>query len=144
MKRTSFVPLLIFFGSLLVGCQDRSVDEGPPFTNVKSSVQSVLTTHLYTGWDQKIWNRSGDMVAIAIVETIPDEQITSPATVNEVLLILHAAWACPSRCIMSPSNRQPTETISLLDHLHANTTGPIQSEIDSTRVFVLEQAQIVE
>jgi hypothetical protein len=141
MKRHSLVSLLILLG-YIVGCgQDQRANDGPSFTDIKNSVQRLLTTHLYWSTDEKIWNRSGDMVAIAIVETLPDEQITSPATVKELLSILHEAWACPNRCIMSPSNRQPTETISLLDHLHANTTGPIQSEIDNTRTFVLEQAQ---
>jgi hypothetical protein len=141
MRKLDLFSLLILCGSVAACCQDCGVDNAASFTNVKSAVLRYTTEHMYTGWDEKIWNRSGDMAAVAIVKTIPDAQMTSPSTLKNVLFILHQAWACPSRCIGSASDQQPNVTVLLLEHLHAITSGPIQSEIDETKAFILEQTR---
>jgi len=134
MRKLYIFSLLIVCCSIVAWCQDCRVDGAASFTDVTSAVLRFTTQHMYTGWDAKIWNRSGDMAAVAIVKTIPDPQMTSPNTLRDVLFILHEAWACPSRCIKSSSDQQPNVTVLLLEHLHAKTSGPIQSEIDKTRI----------
>jgi hypothetical protein len=141
MRKFYIYSLLLVFGSIVAWCQDDRVDGAASFTDVKSAVLRFTTEHKYSGWDEKIWNRSGDMAAVVIVKTIPDAQMASPNTLRDVLFILHEAWACPSRCIKSSSDRQPNVTMLLLEHLNANTRGPIQSEIDKTRAFILEQTR---
>jgi hypothetical protein len=140
MRKPYLLSLLIVSASIISWCQDCRVDGEYSFTDVKSSVLKFTSEHAYTGQYVKIWNRSGDMAALAIVKTVPDAQMTSPNTVEEILLILREAWACP-RCVSSPDDQQPNVTALLLEHLQGNTNGPIQSEIAKTRTFILEQTR---
>lgn len=107
MRKPYLFSLLMLCGSVAACCQDCGIDSAASFTDVKSAVLRFTTEHMFTGWDEKIWNRSGDVAAVAIVKTIPDAQMTSPSTLRDVLFILHEAWACPSRCIKSASDQQP-------------------------------------
>jgi len=141
MRKLYPFSLLMLYGSIISWCQDCRADGGYSFTDVKSSVLRFTTEHGYRGWDEKIWNRSGDMAALAIVQTVSDAQMTSPVTVREILLILRDAWACP-RCVESPDDQKPNVTALLLEHLQGNTRGPIQSEIGETRGFILEQTRL--
>jgi hypothetical protein len=141
MKKLYLFSLLMLYGSIISWCQDCRVDGGYSFTDLKSSVLRFTTEHVYEGWDQKIWSRSGDMAALAIVQTVSDAQMTSPITVREILLILREAWACP-RCAKSPDDQKPNVTALFLEHLQGNTSGPIQSEIAETRAFILDQTRL--
>ena len=138
MKKLYIASIPILF-SISASCQDCTVADRTSLTEVKSAVIRFTTEHLYTGWDTKTWNRSGDLVAVAIVKTIPVDQTISPDTLRDVLFILHEAWACPSRCIADSSDRQPNVTLLLLEHLRANNHGQMQSEIDDTKQFIFEQ-----
>jgi hypothetical protein len=141
MKIAHLPILAILVGGIAVSGQDSQSDEFRSFSEVRESVRRITSQHFYTGWDEKAFNRSGDMVAIAIVKTIPESELASPATMKEVLGILHAAFACPSRCIAALSNRQPNVTMLLLEHLHNRTSGLPQNEVDETRDFILRQTQ---
>jgi hypothetical protein len=141
MRKPYLFSLLMVCSSIISWCQNCPVDGEYSFTDVKSSVLRFTTEHAYTGHYSKIWSRSGDMAALAIVKTVPDAQMTSPNTVREILLILREAWACP-RCARSPDDQQPNVTALLLEHLEGNTSGPIQSEITKTRTFILEQTRL--
>ena len=110
-------------------------------SQLKDSVHRITTQHIYTGWDEKAFNRSGDLVAVAIVKTIPESELPSPTTVKEILGILHSAFACPSRCIAAPDNRLPNVTMLLLEHLRTRSSGPVQAEIDQTKDFVSLQTK---
>lgn len=67
------------------------------FTEVKDTNRRVTTSHIVTSWDDKAFNRSGDLVSLAIVQTLTDKEMTSPRTLQEVLSIIREAFACPSR-----------------------------------------------
>jgi hypothetical protein len=139
------LPLLaILLAAISVSGQDSKPNEFESFPQVKESVRRITSQHIRTGWDEKAFNRSGDMVAIVIVKTIPESELTSPTTMKEVLGILHGAFACPSRCIAALGNQQPNVTMLLLEHLHSRTSGPLQSEIDETRDFIVQQTRIAE
>ena len=140
MRKPYLFSLLMVCSSIISWCQNCPVDGEYSFTDVKSSVLRFTSEHAYTGWDEKIWSRSGDMAAVAIVKMVPEAQMTSPNTVREILLILREAWACP-RCAKSPDDQQPNVTALLLEHLQANSSGPIQSEIAKTRTFILKQTR---
>jgi hypothetical protein len=110
-------------------------------SQLKDSVHRITIQHIYAGWDEKFFNRSGDLVAVAIVKTVPESELTSPTTVKEILGILHSAFAYPSRCIAAPDNRQPNVTMLLLEHLRTRSSGPVQAEIDQTQDFISLQTK---
>jgi len=114
------------------------------FAEVKASVRSVTTTHFYTGWDEKEFNRSGDLVSVAILQSLSGQEMASPETLDEVLSMLRAAFACVSRCVAVPSDRQPRVTSLLLEHLRRNAPKKMQAKIDEARTYVTQQAANVE
>jgi len=114
------------------------------FAEVKDAVRRVTTTHGISGWDSKTFNRSGDLVPLAIVQTLSDTEMTAPQTLEEVLLILREAYACSSRCVTSPDDRQPRIALLLLEHLHNNTSGKMQSSVDETKEFIMRQGRPAE
>lgn len=141
MKTVHLPVVAILLGAIVVSGQDSNPDEFESFSQLKESVHRNTTQHIYTGWDAKAFNRSGDMVAVAIVKAIPESELTSPTTVKEILGILHSTFACPSRCIAAPDNRQPNVTMLLLEHLRTRASGPIQAEIDQTTEFISLQTK---
>lgn len=141
MKAACLAVLTLLVGAIVVSGQDSAKSGEYDFPQLKDSVRRITTQHIYSGWDEKAFNRSGDMVAVAIVKTIPESDLTSPTTVKDILAILHAAFACPSRCIAAPDNRQPSVTMLLLEHLRIGANAPIQSEIDQTKDFITQQTK---
>jgi hypothetical protein len=136
------LPVVVIMAVLASGqdSQDCKPDGSYSFKQVKDAVHRVTTTHVYHGWDDKAFNRSGDLVSVAILQTLDDGEMMSSRTLGEVLSIIRSAFACPTRCVTAGSDRQPRVTLLLLEHLHNNTTGSAQSEIDDTKKFVLQQA----
>jgi hypothetical protein len=98
---------------------------------------------MITGWDDKTFNRSGDLVPVAIVQSLSDDEMASPQTLEEVLLILRDAYAC-ARCVTPLSDREPRVALLLLEHLHNKTSGKMQASIDETRDFIMQQGHSVE
>jgi len=140
MKTAHLAVVAILLGAVVVLGQDSKPGEYE-LSQLKDSVHRITTQHMYLGWDEKAFNRSGDLVAVAIVKTIPESALTSPTTVKEILGILHSAFACPSRCIAAPDNRQPNVTMLLLEHLRTRSSGPMQGEIDQTANFISLQTK---
>ena len=50
------------------------------FAEVKDAVRRVTTSHMIQGWDDKTFNRSGDLVTLAIVQSLSDDEMTSSQT----------------------------------------------------------------
>jgi hypothetical protein len=139
--KTAHLPVVaILLAAVVVFGQDSKPGEYE-LSQLKDSVHRITTQHIYSGWDEKAFNRSGDLVAVAIVKTIPEAELTSATTVKEILGILHSAFACPSRCITAPDNRQPNVTMLLLEHLRTRSSGPVQAEIDQTKDFINQQTK---
>jgi len=113
---------------------------GYSFSDVKTAVYRVTNSQMYSGWDTKTFNRSGDLVAVAILQTLSDKQLASPETLKMVLGILRDAFGCPNRCVATTSDRQPRVTSLLLDHLYERSTGKLRDDIDETKRFVTKQA----
>jgi hypothetical protein len=110
--------------------QDFRRNGGYSFRDVKESVRRVTTDHGYSGWDEKRFNRAGDLTSVAILQTVSDAQMTSPDVLSDVLNIIREAFACPARCVPTPSDREPRVTLLLLEHLHTRTAGKMQSDVD--------------
>jgi hypothetical protein len=136
--------LVFLFGAMAVSGQDTKPDEFAQFNQVKDAVRRMVLEKTDTGWDEKIVDRSGDLVALAIVKTMPESQLSSPTNLTGILAVLHEAFGCSSRCVESPSNRQPSVTLLLLEHLRNHAQATSQSEIDKTIDFVVQQARSVE
>jgi hypothetical protein len=144
MKLGRFLPLAIVALTTTASAQDWEhckPDGSYSFAEVKDAVRRVTTNHMIEGWDVKTFNRSGDMVTVAIVQTLDDKEMTSPQTLEEVLLILRDAFACAVRCNTSSADRQPRVALLLLEHLHNNTVGEMRSSVDDTREFILQQGR---
>lgn len=110
------------------------------FNDVKAAVRRVTSSEGYSGWDEKTFNRSGDLVAVAVLKTLDDNEIASPEHANDVLLILHMAFACPQRCVKVTDDRSPRMTLLLLEHLNEITRGKIHANIEDAKQFILQQA----
>jgi hypothetical protein len=115
--------LLLVTSILLAGtalAEECSNEDFASFCETKAAVQRLLSYPAYTGWDEKVLNRAGDMAAIAVMKSISLEDLNSPEKARQVLLILQLAFAAP-QLIGANSNRKPTAAMLLLDHL--NKTG---------------------
>jgi len=115
MKRKHLMLFVILLGAIAASGQDCKPDD---IESLRVSVLRITSQHIKTGWDEKAFNIAGDLAAIAIVKSIPENELMSPTTTQEVLGILHSAFACPARCITSLSNQQPDVAMLLVEHLH--------------------------
>jgi hypothetical protein len=98
------IPLMVLAASAQ-DWQDCKSDGSYTFKEIKDSVYRVTTSGMYGGWDEKIFNRSGDLVSVAILQTLNDAEMTSPERLKDVLMMLRAAFACPHRCVSPIGDR---------------------------------------
>ncbi len=110
------------------------------FNDVKAAVHRVTSSAMYSGWDEKTFNRSGDLVAVAVLKSIDDSEMASPESAKWVLLIVRAAFACPQYCVKVIDDRRPRITLLLLEHLNEITHGKMQADIKEVKQFILEQS----
>jgi len=121
--------------------QDCKPDGDYSFKDVKAAVRRVTTSGIYSGWDEKTFNRSGDLVAVAVIHTLDDSQMASLEGAKNVLVVLRAAFACPARCVQVTDDRHPSVTLLLLEHLRDIAGVKMQPEIDAAKKFILQQAK---
>jgi hypothetical protein len=134
--------MYVLLGSLAALAQDWQAckPEGDySFNDVKAAVQRVTNSRMYSGWDEKIFNRSGDLVAVAVLKTLDDSEMASPESVKFVLLIVRMAFDCP-QCVKVTDDRRPRMTLLLLGHLNEITGGKMQTDIEEAKNFILRQA----
>jgi hypothetical protein len=110
------------------------------FSDVKAAVHSVTSSGMWSGWDTKTFNRSGDLVAVAILKTLDDSKMASTEYASLVLQIAREAFECPQTCIKVTDDRQPRMTLLLLEHLNHITGGKLHARIEKTKHFILHQA----
>jgi hypothetical protein len=139
----SLLPAVLLLALVASGqdWQDCKTNSSPSFKQVKATVRGVTTSRGYTGWDEKTFNRSGDLVSVAILQELNDDEMASPQALTQVLFILREAFACPSRCVSVIGDRQPRVALLLLERLHTKTHGKMRSNIDETTKFILEQTR---
>lgn len=110
------------------------------FNDVKAAVHRVTSSGMYSGWDEKTFNRSGDLVAVAVLKSMDDSKMASPESAKLVLLVIREAFGCPQRCVQVTDDRHPRITLLLLEHLNEITRGKMQADISEVKQFILEQA----
>jgi hypothetical protein len=115
--------------------QKCSNDEFVSFCETKATVLRLLSYPAYTGSDEKVLNRAGDMAALAVIRSVSMEDLNSPETARQILLILNLAFAAP-QLIAANTDRRQTAAMLLLDHLtktnyrvHVNEIENIRNEI---------------
>jgi hypothetical protein len=132
MKRF-LLPVIVILLSHTVFPQECSNDESGPFCQTKAAVLRILSYPAYTGIDEKVLNRAGDMAALAVIESVPIEDLDSPEKARQILLILNLAFAAP-QLITSNTDRRPTAALLLLDHLSRTNYGREDvNEIENVR-----------
>lgn len=110
------------------------------FNDVTAAVHRVTSSGMYSGWDEKTFNRSGDLVAVAVLKTLDDSEMASPETAKRVLLVIRWAFACPQYCVKGTGDRRPRIALLLLEHLNEITRGKMHADIEEVRQFLLHQA----
>jgi hypothetical protein len=133
--------MFVFLGSLAAAAQDWQAckSEGDhSFSDVKAAVHRVTSSRMYSGWDEKTFNRSGDLVAVAVLKTLEDSEMSLPESVKFVLLIVRMAFECP-QCVKVTDDRRPRMTLLLLEHLNEITGGKMQKDIEEAKHFILQQ-----
>jgi hypothetical protein len=132
----------ILFGPLLASGQDWQ-DCKPQgdysFNDVKAAVYRVTSARMYSGWDEKTFSRSGDLVAVAVLKTLDDREMASPEHAKDVLRIVRSAFACPQYCVRVTDDRRPRVTLLLLEHMNEITRGKMQPDIEEAKQFILQQ-----
>jgi hypothetical protein len=135
--------MFVVFWALIAPAQDWQAckPEGDySFNDVKAAIHRVTSSGIYSGWDEKTFARSGDLVAVAVLKTLDDSELASPESAKWVLLIIRWAFACPHRCVKVTDDRRPRMTLLLLEHLNEITRGKMQADIEEAKQFVLQQA----
>jgi hypothetical protein len=134
---------VVLFGALTAPAQDWQAckPEGDySFNDVKAAVHRMTSSRMYSSWDEKMFNRSGDLVAVAVLKTLDDTEMESSEHAKDVLIILRSAFACPHYCVKVTDDRRPRMTLLLLEHLNEITRGKMQADIEEAKQFILQQA----
>jgi hypothetical protein len=142
MRSRCFFVFVVFW-TLIAPAQDWQAckPEGDySFNDVKDAVHRVTSSGIYSGWDEKTFSRSGDLVAVAVMKMLDDSEMGSSEHAKDVLLILRGAFACPLRCVKVADDRRPRMTLLLLGHLNEVTRGKMRVEIEEAKQFVVQQA----
>ena len=135
--------MFVLLGSLAAPAQDWQACKPTgdfSFNDVKAAIHRVTRSGMYTGWDEKTFYRSGDLVAVAVLKTMDDSEMASPENAKWVLLIIRSAFACPQYCIKVTDDRRPRITLLLLEHLDEITGGKMKADIEEAKHFILQQA----
>jgi len=113
--------------------QECSNDDFVSFREIKTAALRLLSYPAYTGWDEKILNRAGDLAALAVIRSVSMESLNSPEKVRQTLLVLNLAFAAPQLIAAGP-DRRPTGALLLLDYLSTTEYGrEYVTEIENTR-----------
>jgi hypothetical protein len=102
------------------------------FDDVKAAVSRLLSFPGYTGFDEKILNRSGDLAAMAVTKSVTVQEMNSPEKARQILLILHMAFEAP-QLIEGSCNRTPTLALLVLDELERTDYGRQPNVIENAR-----------
>lgn len=109
------------------------------FDDLKGAVHRMTSSGMYSGWDEKVFNRSGDLAAVALLKTLDDREMTSTEGAKWVLMVVREAFACLQKCVQVADDRRPRISLLLLEHLNEITRGEMRVDIEGVKQFVLHQ-----
>jgi hypothetical protein len=132
MKRCLFSVIFLLMAHATLA-QECSNDDFVSFREIKTAVLRLLSYPAYTGWDERVLNRAGDLAALAVIRSVSMEYLNSPEKVRQTLLVLNLAFAAPQLIAARPDLR-PTGALLLLDYLSTTEYGrEYHTEIENTR-----------
>lgn len=138
--RSYVLPFAVAILSIGALAQDCTPEDFASFSDVRGAVFGLRSFSGYTGLDEKILNRSGDLAAIAVMKAFPNAEIASPEKMRQALVILRMAFAYPE-LITACGNRAPTASMLLQDHLQVSKLGAqFQTDIGNTRAEIQHNA----
>jgi hypothetical protein len=130
------LPVIFFLLTTTATAQKCSNDDFASMCEVQAAVIRLLSYPAYTGWDEKILNRAGDMAALAVMRSVSMEDLNSSEKQRQTLLILKLAFEAP-QLIAVNSDRRPTAAMLLLDHISKTNYGHgYVNEIENTRIEI--------
>jgi hypothetical protein len=130
--------LILALAALAVGAhgQDCKPEDFASFSDLKGAVSRLLSFPGYTGFDEKILNRSGDLAAVAIIRSVSTAEMDSPEKIRQILLILRMAFEAP-QLILACDSRGPAATMFLLDRLlGSKSAAQFETDIQNTKAEV--------
>jgi hypothetical protein len=77
MKRSP-LPVMFILLTCTAFAQECSNDDFGSFCETKAAVLRLLSCPAYTGSDEKVLNRAGDMAALAVITSVSMEDFNSP------------------------------------------------------------------
>ena len=107
--------------------------------NLTKMARRVIESGAYTGWDEKVFVRAGDLGSVAIARALPQESPVNPMQMRSVLLLVRVSFSCLDRCVQSSDDKEPRVTLLLLAHLRTQGPPDTQSDIEEVQAFVLKQ-----
>jgi len=130
-----FSVLVLGLLSLAASGQETPQNDFTGYPEVCAAVSRMLTIPGYTQADEELLNRSGDLVAVAILKCAPPQEMTG-ANRARILSLLRMAFAEPQR-IAASANRTPSVTRHLLDELERMSPGNWpDNDLRNTRIRV--------
>jgi hypothetical protein len=87
MKRFIWLVMFVLL-AYTAFAQECSTDDFGSFCETKAAVLRVLSYPAYTGSDEKVLNRAGDMAALAVIRSLSMEDLNSPEKARQIVLIL--------------------------------------------------------
>ncbi|SRR5579871_4704956 len=123
--------------------QECESGESAQLPHLTEMARKVIESGTYTGWDEKAFDRAGDLGSIAIVRALPKINPIDHMQMRSVLLLLHLSFSCLDRCVQSSGDKEPRVALLLLEHLRQHGSPGALSEIDEVQTFILQQTEIV-
>jgi hypothetical protein len=119
---------------------------GADLSTLTERARRVIESGAYTGWDEKAFERAGDLGSVAIVRALPKDSPMSPMQIRSVLLLVSTSFECLDVCVQSADDKEPKVTLLLLEHLREHESPDAQSdiEIEEVQTFVMRQAEIAQ
>ena len=111
------IAIMVFRSAWAVECSNWEV---APIS--ETIVKHWMVEPGYTTFDERVWERSGDAVAAAILKWVPDSQLDTRIGIRKVLSILELAFDAPYE-IETCGNRKARATTLLLDKIGKMKNG---------------------
>ncbi len=122
-------------------CGSSETTQLPQLTEM---ARRVIETGAYTGWDEKAFERAGDLGSVAIVRALPKSDLIDHMQMRSALLLLRESFSCLDRCVQSSDEREPRVALLLLEHLRQHASSETLLGIHEVQTFILKQTEIAQ
>jgi len=92
-----------------------------------------------TGFSEKILNRLGDRISIALLKILDEKDLENPMEIRRILPLIHDAFAFP-KIISIPEDRSPKVTLFFLKSLELRSIpDDLKDQISELTKFIKHQ-----